>query len=42
MTLEIIHLFNRTAHIRHQCRKTTVFSSQRCLIETGVEKMNNI
>jgi hypothetical protein len=29
-------------HIRHQCRKTTVLSRHRCLINTGVEKMNNI
>jgi hypothetical protein len=29
-------------HIRHQCRKTTVLSCKRCLIKTGVEKMNNI
>jgi hypothetical protein len=32
----------RTAHIRHQFRKTTVLSRHRCLINTGVEKMNNI
>ncbi len=31
-----------TAHIRHQCRKTTVLSFHRCLIQTGVEKMNHI
>ncbi len=31
-----------TAHIPHQCRKTTVLSCHRCLIKTGVEKMNNI
>ncbi len=29
---------NRTAHIRHQWRKTTVLSCHRCLINTGVEK----
>ncbi len=29
---------NRTAHIRHQCRKTTVLSCHRCQINTGVEK----
>ncbi len=29
---------NRTARIRHQCRKTTVLSCHRCLINTGVEK----
>ncbi len=28
--------------IRHQRRKTTVLSCHRCLIYTGVEKMNNI
>ncbi len=33
---------NRRAHIRHQCRKATVLSCHRCLINTGVEKMNNI
>ncbi len=32
---------NGTVHIRHQCRKTTVLSCHRCLINTGVEKMNN-
>jgi len=32
---------NRTAHIRHLCRKTTVLSSHRCHINTGVEKNNN-
>jgi len=31
-------LDNGTAHIRHQCMKTTVFSCHRCLINTGVEK----
>jgi hypothetical protein len=29
---------NKTAHIRHQCRKTAVLSCHRCLINTGVEK----
>ncbi len=33
---------NRTAHNRHQCRKTIVSSCHRCLISTGVKKMNNI
>jgi len=33
---------NGTVCIRHQCRKTAVLSSHRCLINTGVEKMNNI
>jgi hypothetical protein len=33
---------NGTAHIRHQCRKTTVLSCHRCLINSGVEEMNNI
>ena len=33
---------NRAAHIRHQCRKTTVLSCHRCLINTGVKKMNYI
>jgi hypothetical protein len=31
---------NRRAHNRHQCRETTVLSCHRCLIDTGVEKMN--
>ncbi len=30
------------AHIRHLCMKTTVLSYHRCLINTCVEKMNNI
>ncbi len=34
--------FNRTALTRYQGRKTTVLSCHRCLISTGVEKMNNI
>jgi hypothetical protein len=34
--------FNGTAHIRHQCRKIAVLSCHRCLINSGVEKMNNI
>jgi hypothetical protein len=34
--------WNGTAHIRHQCRKTTVSSRHGCLINSGVEKMNNI
>ncbi len=33
---------NRRAHIRHLCRKTTVFNCHRCLINTGVEKMSKI
>ncbi len=31
-------LVNRTANIRHLCRKTAVFSCHRCLINTGVKK----
>ncbi len=31
---------NRTTCNRHLCRKTTVLSCHRCLINTGVEKMN--
>ncbi len=31
---------NRTVRIRHQYRKKTVLSCHRCLIKTGVEKMN--
>ncbi len=33
---------NGTARIRHQCRKTAVLSCHRYLINSGVEKMNNI
>ncbi len=40
--MSLDQMSNRTAHIRHQCRKTTVLCSHRCLINTGVEKMNNI
>jgi hypothetical protein len=35
-------LINRTVCSRHQCAKTTVLNSHRCLIDAGVEKMNNI
>ncbi len=34
--------FNRPARTGHQCRKTILLSCHRCLINTGVEKMNNI
>jgi len=34
--------FNATPCIRHQCRKTAVLSCHRFLINSGVEKMNNI
>ncbi len=33
---------NRTACIRHLCMKATVSSFHRCLMNTSVEKMNNI
>ncbi len=33
---------NRIVPIRHQWRKTTVLSRHRCLIKSGIEKMNNI
>jgi hypothetical protein len=33
---------NGTALIRHQHGKTTVLSCHRCLIHTGVEKMNYV
>jgi hypothetical protein len=33
---------NRRATIRHHCWETTVLSCRRRLINTGVEKMNNI
>ncbi len=29
---------NRRAHIRHQCRKTTLLGCHRCLINIGVEQ----
>ena len=32
----------RTACIRHLCRKTADLNCHRCLINTGIEKMNNI
>ncbi len=32
---------NRTVGIRHQCKKATVLSCHRCLIN-NVEKMNSI
>jgi len=34
----LIFTFNRTTHIRHQWRITTVLSCHRCLINTGMEK----
>ncbi len=34
------HFINATVRIRHQCRKNTVLSCHRCLINSGVEKMN--
>ncbi len=36
------HGFNRTQHIRHQCRKTTVLICHRCIINSGIEKMSYI
>jgi hypothetical protein len=36
------NLHNGTAHNRHQCRKTAVLSCHRFLINSGIEKMNNI
>jgi hypothetical protein len=38
----LMMIVNGTVHIRHQCRKTAVLSCHRCLINTGVEKMNYI
>jgi hypothetical protein len=38
----VTQVTNGRAHIRHQCRKTIVLNYHRCLINTGVEKMNNI
>jgi hypothetical protein len=37
-----IGIHNGTAHIRQQCNKTAVLSCHRFLINSGVEKMNNI
>jgi hypothetical protein len=34
--LKLPPMSNRTTHIRHQCRKTTVLSYHRCLIELHV------
>jgi hypothetical protein len=33
---------NRTTRIRHQCKKTTVLSCHRCLINTGVKKNEQV
>jgi hypothetical protein len=33
---------NGPAHNRQQCRKTTVLSCHRCVINIGVEKISNI
>jgi hypothetical protein len=33
---------SRKVYIEHQCRETTVLSCHRCLISSGVKKMNNI
>ncbi len=38
LALALAGVINRTAHIRHQCRKTTVLNCHRFLINTGVEK----
>ncbi len=40
--LALASVVNSTAFIRHQCRKTAVLNWHRCLINTGVEKMNSI
>ncbi len=37
--LDFVHA-NGSVHIRCQCRKMTVLSCHRCLINIGVEKMN--
>jgi hypothetical protein len=37
-----LHVSNRRACIRHQSMKTAVLSFHGCLINTGVEKINNI
>jgi hypothetical protein len=37
----LLHAGNRTPRI-HQCRKTIVLSCNRCLIDTGVEKKNEL
>jgi hypothetical protein len=33
----VLHIINRPALIRHQCRETTVLSCHRCLISSGVK-----
>jgi hypothetical protein len=33
---------NRTSRIRHQCKKTTVLSCYRWLINTSIENLNNV
>ncbi len=33
---------NMTEYFRHQWRKTAVFSCNRCIIDTGIEKINNV
>jgi hypothetical protein len=35
-------IINRRAHIRNQCRKATVLSFHRCLINTGIEKTEQL
>jgi hypothetical protein len=37
-----INFSNRTARIRQECRRATVLSCHRCIINTGIEKMNTI
>ncbi len=44
-SMPAIAIFNdnyTTPHIRHQCMKTPVLRCHRCLICTGVKKMNKI
>ncbi len=41
MTLDKMTV-GKTTRIRYKCRKVTVLNCHRCLINTGVEKMNNI
>jgi hypothetical protein len=39
-TVDHKHQQYRTPQIRHQCKETTDLSCHRCLINTGVEKIN--
>ncbi len=40
--MTLVEASNRTARIKHECKKTIVLNCHRCLINDGFEKMNNI